>query len=301
MRAIFQRDWRRVSYRVPVRLRTRVNGRTAVTREGSATGVAVEGTFDGLNVGGTVSLELTLDDETALTAQGTIAGRWVRGDHEVMGISLDVVPTDRIRWIAQLSRAATAATQRTGRPETKAVIHARRPLHQLLLGRSVAVIVTLAAVSAMATPCLALVGYRPLVIRSGSMEPALHPGDVVLVKNVLAGHLGVHDIATFADPSDIHQTMTHRVADVVRDGGHVTVITRGDANLSGESFTTTSTTTVGRVVWRLPRVGTWIAWSGRAAFRWTAAAAAVSAAIALWLIGGLTNHRKHPTSLPRRL
>jgi len=41
------------------------------------------------------------------------------------------------------------------------------------------------AVSVLATLAVALVaGYRPLIVRSGSMEPAVHVGDLVFTKRI---------------------------------------------------------------------------------------------------------------------
>lgn len=284
MRLVFQRNWSRATYRVRVRLAARVAGRAAHTRDMSPTGVAVEGSFGDVVVGSKVPVEIVLDDESVLVAKGTIAGRWMRGDMDVLGIALRGPATKRPRWIGQLGRAAFATVPLSRRVEVRTSAPLRPPLHRRVFVRVGVGLVGLAALAAVATLSLALAGYRPLVVRSGSMEPALRVGDVVLVENVSAGRLAVGDIATFDDP-DTGGTLTHRVAGVTHDGNAVTVATRGDANTTGESFATSADAVVGRVVWRLPRVGGWIAWAGSAAFRWIAGVAALAVVGLMWRRG----------------
>jgi signal peptidase I len=77
-----------------------------------------------------------------------------------------------------------------------------------------------------------LIGWRPYVIESGSMEPRIHVGDVVLASpdkdpQQLLGHVTV-----FTDPAHPQSTKTHRVVQVAADG---TLVTKGDANPTNDS------------------------------------------------------------------
>jgi signal peptidase I len=77
-----------------------------------------------------------------------------------------------------------------------------------------------------------LFGWRPYVIVSGSMEPKIMVGDVVLASpqhnpQTLLGHVTVFD-----DPSRPGKVKSHRVIKINADG---TLQTKGDANQSADS------------------------------------------------------------------
>lgn len=69
-------------------------------------------------------------------------------------------------------------------------------------------------------------GYRPVVVTSGSMEPSVRVGDVVITKPV-----GIHDdvgdqtVIDFDDPATMDRRL-HRVVEVTKTGYR----TKGDAN-----------------------------------------------------------------------
>lgn len=104
-------------------------------------------------------------------------------------------------------------------------------------------------------------GSRSLTVLSGSMEPALHVGDVVVVEKVLPLDVRVGDIVTFRDPADASRLITHRVRGIDVDGRNVGFVTKGDANTSVEHWSTDRDGTIGRVqfhVWRLGYLMFWI-------------------------------------------
>ena len=69
-----------------------------------------------------------------------------------------------------------------------------------------AVGVALLAVGAVASAVV--LGYRPLLVRSGSMAPAIHTGDVVLSRLVEAREISVGDVVTFRDPTRDQRLIT---------------------------------------------------------------------------------------------
>ena len=79
-----------------------------------------------------------------------------------------------------------------------------------------------------------LLGWRPFVIKSGSMEPRIHVGDVVLAApdHEISDLLG--RVVVFADPAQPDLTKAHRVVAVNPDG---TLQTQGDANPTPDSAT----------------------------------------------------------------
>lgn len=106
-----------------------------------------------------------------------------------------------------------------------------------------------------------LLGSRSLTVLSGSMEPALHVGDVVVVEQVLPLDVRVGDIVTFRDPTDTSRLITHRVRQIDVEGRNVGFVTKGDANTSVERWSTDREGTIGRVqfhVWRLGFLMFWI-------------------------------------------
>ena len=106
-----------------------------------------------------------------------------------------------------------------------------------------------------------LFGERSLTVLSGSMEPQLHVGDVVVVDQVPPLEVRVGDIVTFRDPEDASRLITHRVREIDVNGSEVAFVTKGDANTSVEHWKINTSGTIGRVryhVWRLGYLMFWI-------------------------------------------
>jgi signal peptidase len=101
----------------------------------------------------------------------------------------------------------------------------------------------------------AAMGWRTMTVMSGSMSPTIRTGDAVVAKPVAATLLRPGDVATFKDPEGTARLITHRVLAVAVKDGRVHVTTRGDANNTTESWDTAATGSVGRVVYRIPRIG----------------------------------------------
>jgi signal peptidase len=155
--------------------------------------------------------------------------------------------------------------------------------------------VSLAAVALLA---LVLVGYRPLVVRSGSMVPTFGVGDVAIADWVQAKDLRPGDVVSFRD-DDRGESVTHRVRAVRRDGAVVDVETRGDANNSSEYWSATSDELVGRVVGRIPGAGTILSAIGRGAVRvgLLVLASVITAAAVLVAVA----RERRPRPLPTRV
>lgn len=125
-----------------------------------------------------------------------------------------------------------------------------------------------AAILLLATLATTLVmGFRPLIVRSGSMEPAIHTGDVVLSRVMAPQAIEVGDVVTFRDPTRDDALITHRVIGMEREGGSFAFVTRGDANTGIERWTVPDEGTVGMVGLRIPRLGYVASWLGIPAVR----------------------------------
>ena len=106
------------------------------------------------------------------------------------------------------------------------------------------------------------VGVTPFTVLTGSMEPALDPGDVVLSAPRSPLDVAPGDVVTFHDPSRDGELVTHRVESMRRTGAAVSFVTKGDANDVSERWTVPVDGTIGRAAVRVPDVGHVLQWAG---------------------------------------
>jgi signal peptidase I len=106
----------------------------------------------------------------------------------------------------------------------------------------------------------ALFGGRSLTVLSGSMEPALRVGDVVIDSRVLPAEIRVGDIVTFSDPEGSGKLITHRVRRVRIANGTAHVVTKGDNTNTVERWDVPAGGSVGRVEYRVPALGFLVFW-----------------------------------------
>lgn len=77
----------------------------------------------------------------------------------------------------------------------------------------------------------AIGGYSPLIILTGSMEPAIATGDLIIVRTVQPQDVHTGDIIAFFDPDgNGTSVLTHRVTKIIQDGENLSFYTKGDAN-----------------------------------------------------------------------
>lgn len=123
---------------------------------------------------------------------------------------------------------------------------------------SIALSVLVVAVLALAVAVVAVpkvLGAVPLTVLSGSMEPGLSPGDVVVVRPVAADDLRIGDVVTFQPVSADPSLVTHRVVGIGSTGGATgSFTTRGDAN-GADDEPIVADQVVGRVAYSVPLVG----------------------------------------------
>jgi signal peptidase len=125
-----------------------------------------------------------------------------------------------------------------------------------------------------------LAGYRSFTVRSGSMTPAIETGDVVVTEPISPLAARVGDVVTFVDPEGTGKLFSHRVQSLRAEGDEVAFVTRGDANTSTEHWRVPADGSIGRVAYRIPKVGYALAWidSGPARL----ALIAIPALLLLW-------------------
>ena len=86
-----------------------------------------------------------------------------------------------------------------------------------------------------------VLGYRSATMLTGSMEPGISPGDVVVTVPKPASELAVGDVISYHIPIEDHRVETHRVTKVARaaDGTTTFVRTQGDNNPGVDPWTAT--------------------------------------------------------------
>lgn len=100
-----------------------------------------------------------------------------------------------------------------------------------------------------------VIGGVPLTVLTGSMQPVLRPGDLVVVKPVAADSLRPGDVVTFQPVSNDPTVITHRIVSrSVTNAGVSGFTTRGDANgVDDEPIKADQVR--GKVLYSLPKVG----------------------------------------------
>ena len=105
-----------------------------------------------------------------------------------------------------------------------------------------------------------LVFYRPVSllgdtryepVYTGSMEPAIPVGSVVVIKPVNPETLKTGDIICFKLESESTTTVTHRIINVTDEG----FTTKGDANEDPDQWTVKKENVIGKLVFTIPYFG----------------------------------------------
>lgn len=100
-----------------------------------------------------------------------------------------------------------------------------------------------------------VVGDHPHTDLSGSMEPVISPGDVVIDEQIKPWEAHVGDIVTFRDPQNQSKLLTHRVVSIRRVDSRMWFVTKGDADNTEEHWRVPASGQIGRVVYTVPWVG----------------------------------------------
>jgi signal peptidase len=137
------------------------------------------------------------------------------------------------------------------------LVSALRVLRTAAASAGLGLAVRIAVALVWATPF----GGRALVEMSGSMSPALDPGDVVVSTRISPLDARLGDVIAFRDPGGTGRLLTHRVRDIRIDGTQVRFVTRGDANTRAERWSVPGSGQIGRASYRLPLLGYLLTWT----------------------------------------
>lgn len=95
------------------------------------------------------------------------------------------------------------------------------------------------------------IGFRSYLVQSGSMEPTIMTGDIVVIQP--QGKYGKADVVTFHDKDN--RVVTHRIANIEEGDNGTIITTKGDANRSDDFDTITPDQIIGKVTLTIPKLG----------------------------------------------
>lgn len=274
IRAIGKRGWDRTVYRLVVDLPALVAEQPAHISEASPTGLAATGEFAHVEVGTRVPVVVDVPGHPPLELDAVVANRragahaHAHPEHVVLGLALQLDAYERREWIGALFDAARITSDHPLRPSARAGVssHDRAPLAHALAFRFEMLLVGATSLFAASVLAFVLLGFRPLVISSGSMRPTLSVGEVVVTSRERADQVHVGDIVTFEDHT-IGELITHRVRSITSNGNDLRIETRGDANSVSEIWDIPRHDSLRRTVWEVPGIGATVTDLGSPAVR----------------------------------
>jgi signal peptidase I len=114
---------------------------------------------------------------------------------------------------------------------------------------------TLAAIVLLVLALATVLGHRSFTVLSGSMEPAISTGDVVMTSQISPREAKVGQVVSFRDPSGSKRLITHRIRRIRNDGRSFLFTTKGDANNTVERWSVPTHGHLGRVWLKIPKIG----------------------------------------------
>lgn len=140
---------------------------------------------------------------------------------------------ERTAHAVRTPRATTTGSRGSGAGAT--VLRAVRRLGTVTLWTAMAFGLATFAFLAIGPHVL---GYRTATMLTGSMEPGISPGDVIVSVPRPASDVAVGDVISYHIPVEDHRVETHRVVEVsYADDGRPVVVTKGDANPNKDPWT----------------------------------------------------------------
>lgn len=98
-----------------------------------------------------------------------------------------------------------------------------------------------------------MIPFKSMIVLSGSMSPALKPGDLIIDKNIEAKDIKLGDIITYKLNNNI--IITHRVTDIVNRNEEIFFKTKGDANNVEDEALISEDKVIGKYALKIPYAG----------------------------------------------
>ncbi|AOT70185.1 signal peptidase I [Geosporobacter ferrireducens] len=96
-------------------------------------------------------------------------------------------------------------------------------------------------------------GFKPLKVLTGSMEPVLKPGDMVVTRETEPEEIQIGDVLTYRIEGNT--LVTHRVIGIVEENGIVKFRTKGDANNTEDQELIEGKQAIGTMAFKIPGGG----------------------------------------------
>jgi signal peptidase I len=96
-------------------------------------------------------------------------------------------------------------------------------------------------------------GYKSFIVLSGSMEPKIKTGSVVIVKPDKEYQLG--DVITFGENTKTKKPTTHRIVEIIEEKDEKSYVTKGDANNAEDGSPVEEDEILGKVLFSVPYFG----------------------------------------------
>lgn len=105
-----------------------------------------------------------------------------------------------------------------------------------------------------------VMGYSILQVLTGSMEPTIPEGSMLLIQQTEPDTLQPGDIISFFSPDPLLDGAlnTHRIQEVLTDGDTLEFITKGDANFLEDQQPVSARQVVGKVIFISPMLGKFV-------------------------------------------
>lgn len=173
-----------------------------------------------------------------------------------MRVSLSRPDSSELRLAAQLTQptAGSADANETASAAPSSPLYRLGELAGLVLATLAVAVVLLLTLGPLVLP------YKTLTVYSGSMEPTIRTGSVIVVVPVAAADVKVGDIITFQRPVGRAELVTHRVVDVENARGEKSFITKGDANAASDGWRVPATGSGYRYWFGIPAIGYVFGW-----------------------------------------
>lgn len=97
-----------------------------------------------------------------------------------------------------------------------------------------------------------LTKHKFLYVLTGSMEPTIQTGDVIIIKKVNIDEIQVEDIITFNENNTL---ITHRVFKIINNNNSISFVTKGDANDTVDQDIVLSNQVLGKNILIIPKIG----------------------------------------------
>ena len=96
-----------------------------------------------------------------------------------------------------------------------------------------------------------IAGFMMFRVVTGSMEPTMSVGSLLVTREVDITSIQVGDIICFRtyDTQIYGSVVTHRVVDILQDTGGILLQTKGDANLIADGYYVSQDNLIGKVIW----------------------------------------------------